>query len=298
MPIAAAWDGDRGGMGCRHGGTGRRSGQVCSTSSNPTRTASRASPECDRHGGPARTLLSLEMLRVLAATLVSALAACGFRSPDPAAGSDSGSGSGVDSGAVDAPDAPRPLCDPADPTLRACYTFDGNTEDGSSNGYDAVATGTSFGAGRTGQGLVVGAGDSVVVAGGAGLNVAQLTIDLWIRPSSIPAAGTRAGLVDSGNRFRMFLQPAGLVRCATTNGPSLETTAAHAVSAGAWAHLTCTYDGTTMQIYVDGAVAAMLTQASTIPTGAGMVIGQNNPSGENFDGTIDELRIFGAVVPP
>lgn len=234
------------------------------------------------------------MSRALAATLVSAVAACGFRSPDPAAGADSG----VDSGALDAPDSPLPLCDSADPRLRACYTFDGNTKDGSSNGYAAVATGTSFGAGHSGQGLVVGAGDSVTVAGGAGLNVAQLTIDMWIRPSSLPATATRAGLVDSGNRFRMFLLPAGLVRCATTSGPSLETTAAHAVSTGAWAHLTCTYDGTTMQIYVDGASAAMLTLASTIPTGSGMVIGQNNPTGENFDGTLDELRIFGAVVPP
>jgi hypothetical protein len=234
------------------------------------------------------------MSRVLATTLVSAVAACSFRSPAPAAGSDSG----VEAGPVDVPDAPPPLCNPADPMLRACYTFDGNTEDGSSYSYDAVAVGTSFEAGRNGQGLVIGAGDSVRVAGGAGLNVAQLTIDMWIRPSSLPAAGTRVGLVDSGNRFRMFLHPGGLVRCATTGGPTLETIAANAVSAGAWAHLTCTYDGTTMRIYIDGADAGMVMQASTIPAGAGMVIGQNNPSGENFSGTIDELRIFGAVVPP
>ena len=238
------------------------------------------------------------MSRVLAATLVSAVAACSFGPPAGVAGSDADVEAGPIVDAPDAPDAPRPPCSPADPMLRACYTFDGNTEDGSSYGYDAVAVGTSFGAGRNGQGLVIGAGDSVLLAGGAGLNVAQLTIDMWIRPSSIPAAGTRAGLVDSGNRFRMFLHPGGLVRCATTGGPSLETTAANAVSAGAWAHLTCTYDGTTMRIYVDGADAGMVMQASTIPTGAGMVIGQNNPSGENFDGTIDELRIFGAVVQP
>lgn len=238
------------------------------------------------------------MSRVLAATLISAVAACGFRSPAPAAGADAGAEADVEAGPVDAPDAPRPLCDPADPMLRACYTFDDNTEDGSASGYDAVATGTSFGAGRNGRGLVINAGDSVTVAGGARLNVAQLTIDMWIRPSSLPAAATRAGLVDSGNRFRMFLLPGGLVRCATTGGPTLDTTAANAVSAGAWARLTCTYDGTTMRIYVGGASAAMLAQASTIPTGTGMVIGQNNPSGENFNGTIDELRIFGAVVPP
>lgn len=238
------------------------------------------------------------MSRVLAATLVSAITACGFSSPKAATAPIDDAPEAVPDAESDTPDAPQSLCNPADPTLRACYTFDGNTEDGSSSGYGAVAVGTSFGAGRNGQGLVVGAGDSVQVVGGVGLNVSQLTIDLWIRPSSLPAAGTRAGLVDSGNRYRMFLLPGGLVRCATTGGPSLETTAANAVSAGAWARLTCTYDGNTMRIYVDGAGAAMMTLASTIPTGTGMVIGQNNPTGENFDGTIDELRIFGAVVPP
>jgi hypothetical protein len=29
-----------------------------------------------------------------------------------------------------------------------------------------------------------------------------------------------------------------------------------------------------------------------------MVVGHNNPSGENFNGTIDELQIFSAVVAP
>jgi len=238
------------------------------------------------------------MVRVLAAALAVAVTGCSFSSAHRSTGADDGPIADAPDAARGAPDAPRALCDPADPRLRACYTFDGNTEDGSSNAYNAVAVGTSFGTGRFGQGLVVGAGDSVQVAGGAGLNVTQLTIDMWIRPSSIPAAGLRAGLVDSGNRYRMFLYSGGLVRCGTTNGPSLYTTAANAVSAGAWAHLTCTYDATTMQIYVDGVEAAMVVQASTIPTGTGMVIGQNNPTGENFDGTIDELRIFGAVVPP
>src|SRR5689334_14010225 len=47
-------------------------------------------PDRGRHAGPARTLLSSEMSRALAATLFSAVAACGFRSPDPADGFDAG----------------------------------------------------------------------------------------------------------------------------------------------------------------------------------------------------------------
>jgi hypothetical protein len=203
---------------------------------------------------------------------------------------------GSSEGSLDAPAAA--LCDDTDPRLRACYTFDGNTEDGSRSSYDAVAAGAMFGPGRTGQGLVVGADDLVTVAGGADLNVAQLTIRMWIKPDSIPTGTARAGLVDSGNRFRMFLHAGGLVRCATTGGPSLLTTSADAIQVGQWARLTCTYDGSTMRIYIGDTVAAMVDQASTIPSGGGMVIGHNNPTGENFDGTIDELQIYGAVVPP
>ena len=29
-----------------------------------------------------------------------------------------------------------------------------------------------------------------------------------------------------------------------------------------------------------------------------MVIGHNNPTGENFNGTIDDLQLFAAVVAP
>jgi hypothetical protein len=237
------------------------------------------------------------MLRASFAVL--ALSACTFDGPAVPGGAPpdgDAPGDASPDAPIDAP--PAVLCNATDPMLRACYAFDGDTRDGSMYGHDAVPTGTAFGPGHDGQGLVVGPGDLVTVAGGANLNVARLTIKMWIKPSSIPTGTARAGLVDSGNRFRMFLHSGGLVRCATTSGPSLLTTSAHALQVGQWAHLVCTYDGSTMRIYVGGALAATQNQTSTIPSGTGMVIGQNNPSGENFDGTIDELQIYGAVVAP
>src|SRR5262245_28874779 len=72
------------------------------------------------------------------------------------------------------PDAAPLRCDDTDPMLRACYTFEGDSRDGSMYRYDAIAAGATFGPGRTGQGLVVGAGDLVTVAGGANLDVTRL----------------------------------------------------------------------------------------------------------------------------
>lgn len=235
----------------------------------------------------------MAMMRTSLAVLL--LAACTFGAPAGPDDAPPDLDALVDA-SIDGP--PAPLCDATDPRLRACYPFDGDARDGSMYGHDAVPTGTAFGSGRTGQGLVVGPGDLVTVAGGVNLNLAQLTIKMWIKPSSIPTGTARAGLVDSGNRFRMFLHPGGLVRCATTGGPTLLTTSAHAIQVDQWAHLVCTYDGSTMRIYVGGVLAATLNQTSAIPSGAGMVIGHNNPSGENFDGTLDELQIYAAVVPP
>jgi len=96
----------------------------------------------------------------------------------------------------------------------------------------------------------------------------------------------------------MFLHPGGVLRCAITNGAELFTPSG-VVKIGVWQRVTCTYDGSTMRIYSNGAMVAQLVQTSTIPQNlSGMVIGHNNPSGENFDGAIDQLQVFGTIVDP
>jgi hypothetical protein len=241
-------------------------------------------------------------MRAAGAMLLSLVAACQFHpgtetARDGHAGDgDRGDDAGGDGAGSDGTSGA--FCNPADLDLRACYTFDGDTLDRSSYANNAVAANTSFTTGHAGQAIVTSGTSSVVVAGGTSLDVSALTIRIWIRPSSFPIDPARMGLVDSGGRYRMFLLANGLVRCAITGGPSAVTTASNAVALATWTHLVCTYDGATMRIYVDGAIAATLAQTATIPTGAGMVIGQNNPTGENFDGALDELEIWGSIVGP
>jgi hypothetical protein len=237
------------------------------------------------------------------------LGACSFT---PGVGGDGGAGGATDGGMPDgqpgdggadatttADADPTPLCDPSDATLRACYTFDGNGQDGSNYNNDvSLGGGMSFGTGRRGQALVTTSGTATVGASSS-LNMSMITMDMWIRPSSIPTGGARMGLLDSGGRYRMFLQSDGAVRCAITNGPSL-TTSTGEIVASSWQRVTCTYDANnTMRIYVDGSSKAMLNSTQVIPSvTGGMVIGHNNPTGENFDGAIDDLRLFSTIVVP
>lgn len=194
-------------------------------------------------------------------------------------------------------DAGEPaLCDPDDVDLRACYTFDQDLLDGSSYGNDISASNTVLVNGRRGLGLSTASG-TFAVASTTSLDVPALTIKLWVKPNTLPIGTARMGLVDSASRWRLFVTSGGGLRCAVTGG--IDFTIAGALAAGTWQRVACTYDGSLMHIYVDGTLAGVMMQTSTMPApGSGMVVGHNNPSGENFDGTIDELQIFSAVVAP
>lgn len=234
------------------------------------------------------------------AAIAAVLGACGFQ--HGALPPDGGAGSDAADALLPGPDAPMAdaapmLCDPADLDLRACYTFDGDTIDRSGYGNDATASVPAYVPGRTGMALSPVAG-IVTVASTTSLDVAALTIKAWIKPNVLPTAGTRMGLVDSASRWRLFLQSDGALRCAISGGADL-TTAAGKVVTGTWQRVTCTYDGAQMRIYVDGAMVGSSNMASALPMpGTGMVIGHDNPSGENFNGAIDDLQIWGSIVAP
>jgi hypothetical protein len=231
------------------------------------------------------------------------LAACSFEHAEVPSGGIGGSGGGGEidagdmSGADAMLDAAPPFCDPTDTTLRACYELEGNTLDGSSYHHNISASSVAFQNGHRGLGLSTKSG-TYTVAASTGLDVTALTIKLWIKPNNLPSDWERMGLIDSASRWRLFVAPDGALRCSLTGGIDF-TTPPSKVTVGSWQRVACTFDGVLMRIYVDGVQAGQKTGASAFPTpGTGMVVGHNNPSGENFDGMIDDVQIFGAVVAP
>jgi len=86
--------------------------------------------------------------------------------------------------------------------------------------------------------------------------------------------------------------------CVLINGPtSLQATTAH-LTAGQWAHVACTYDGTAAAIYVDGVASTTATGGGTLgangTTGMSLAA-DNNPTGPDRQpliGLIDEVRLM------
>jgi len=200
----------------------------------------------------------------------------------------------------DAGTTPPAICNPADLDLRVCLRFDGTTTDGSSYGNDVVAAGTSFGTDRNGGGALVTTTGTATAAPSASLDLSTFTIRLWINASSIPTSGARAGLFDSSGRYRMFLESDGAIRCAISPGGTFQVvTASNLIPEGVWTRVACTYDGATMSIYVDGQLRGSALLNATVPSaGTGFVVGHNSPSGENFQGAIDELEVWRRLVAP
>lgn len=244
------------------------------------------------------------------------LLGCGFQIAPGSAIDDAprDTGGGLIDAVVDAPtDAPRdaptldamadaPLsvafCNALDPTLRGCYRFENNLDDGSSyaNGGGGGASYTNAN-GHVGQALNA-AGSTVTVPFAASLSTAQFTLKMWIRPSSVPAsASARMGLLDN-NKWRVLIQMGGQVRCAINDG-TIEVLSTASVPINTWTRVACTYGLGALKIYFNGIEQGSTASAAGLDgLSTGTTIGRQEPSGDTFDGLVDDVQIFSVLVAP
>jgi hypothetical protein len=218
----------------------------------------------------------------------------------PDAGEVLDAGTALDAGiAIDAPggsDAATPseFCDAADPHLVACYELDGTTHDGSKHHLDATMTDVAFAPGKAGEALQLGAASAVDVTDSAALDVHALTIEAWIRPAQLPRTGRMAYVVDVDRQYALLLRAQGGLSCALPGVAS--TTALDRMTAGQWHHVACTYDGTTIALYLDGERVRTAKGGRALSTAGttGMTLGARNPagSGSPLIGLLDQVRLF------
>jgi len=79
----------------------------------------------------------------------------------------------------------------------------------------------------------------------------------------------------------------------SASGQPLDARGTAALALNTWSHLAATYDGTTLRLYVNGALAGSRAVASPLITSTGVLrIGGNNVWGEWFAGLIDEVRLY------
>ena len=264
------------------------------------------------------------MIRFLVFFVVSsaALSAClldvaGLGGPDQTRGSPPGKSEGGGGAAVDANGAggtgasaeqaasssatggsatEAPLCDVTRKDLVACYTFDDELLDGSSYANNAKAASMSYVPGQHGSAIKVNAASKIQVPDSQSWDFTSATIEMWIKPSSIPPgnygeSSPRAGLMDKDGQFGLFLYPGGRLLCGFAGDAT-----GGAVAKDVWTHVACTGDGATVTLYVNGVFVGSHSSGKITHTGAFIAIGGDSPSlGDPFDGVIDDLRVFNVV---
>ena len=197
-----------------------------------------------------------------------------------------------------APDAAPivPFCDEDDPTLVACYRFEDPRDllrDESSYVNDGTATNVDSLDGPPGHGLAIGfqSDSTTEIVDDVSLDATSaITLEMWVRPASLPPSGERFGLLDNNGQYGLFLAPEGKVRCAmsTTTSIALE------LEIDAWSHVACSYDGSVIRMYQDGELRGMTGTSVQLGTGLddGMRLGMDSPDGDVLDGAIDDVRVW------
>jgi Concanavalin A-like lectin/glucanases superfamily/Domain of unknown function (DUF1929)/Bacterial Ig domain len=189
------------------------------------------------------------------------------------------------------------------PGLVAAYGFNEGTgtqvNDASGTGNNGTISGATWtSSGRFGSALSFNGTSNWVTVGDAptlDLTTA-FTLEAWVYPSSLAgwrtvilkeATNTLAYALYSGNGSS---RPAGW---AQVGGADYFVNGTANTVANTWTHLACTYDGTTLRLFVNGNQVATATGPSALAVSAGVLrIGGNAVWGEYFSGRIDEVRVY------
>jgi hypothetical protein len=144
-----------------------------------------------------------------------------------------------------------------------------------------------------------GTNDHVRVANSNSLRIPlPLTLEAWIKPTTIPAAGSFASVLTKRESYSLQFNGPRLELTIMQNGTRRRAQApVGAVVAGQTYHVAGTYDGTTMRLYVNGTQVATtaLTGAVTQNTNT-LIIGSWDGSSEFLRGTIDEVAVYGTAL--
>jgi chitodextrinase len=189
------------------------------------------------------------------------------------------------------------------PGLVAAYDFNAGSgttvSDVSGNGNTGtIVNATWTTAGKFGGALSFnGTNAQVVINDSASLHLTSAaTLEAWVNPSSA-LTGWQDVIYKPLDNF--FLEASSSNGNKPGTGVLLTSSAeplaygSAALTASTWTHLAMTYDGTTLKIYVNGALVTSTTQTGTITTSTNALqIGGDTTYGQYFKGLIDEVRVY------
>jgi hypothetical protein len=171
--------------------------------------------------------------------------------------------------------------------------------DGSGQGNNGVVRNTVWSSiGRNGGALAFdGATSWVTIPDSASLALSTaLTLEAWVDPAAL-TPGWRTVLFKEqpfGIAYSLYAaQAAGLPVGQVLIVGEQNATAAAGLPLNSWSHLALTYDGSTLSLYVNGALAATTPVGGTVLTSSGPLrIGGNSIWNEWFKGLIDDVRVY------
>jgi hypothetical protein len=142
-----------------------------------------------------------------------------------------------------------------------------------------------------------GANDSVRIRNAPSLNpTSALSIETWLRPGSLASSS----LVRKDTQYMLRLTSGGrIVFRIWKGGTANEVSVPGAVTADSWSHLVATWNGSTMELWVDGVLRA--TRALAAPSASGsqsLYLGSTNQSYDWLDGTLDEIALYDKALTP
>ncbi len=192
--------------------------------------------------------------------------------------------------------------------LVAAYGFDegsGSTvADASGNGNAGTITGATWAAtGKYGKALQFnGTSALVTVPDAASLHLSSgMTLEAWVNPSAVNA--NWRDVVYKGND-NFYLEAtssnasrpdAGMI----AGGSYADAFGTAALPANGWSHLTETYDGAALRLYVNGTQVASTAHTGTIASSTNpLQIGGDSIYGQFFAGLIDEVRVYNVALTP
>jgi hypothetical protein len=196
---------------------------------------------------------------------------------------------------------------PAAPAgLVAAYGFDegsGTTvTDASGNGNTGTITNATWAAsGKYGSALQFnGTNALVTVPDKASLHLsAAMTLEAWVNPSIIDASWRDVIYKGNDNFYLEASSTNGELPDAGTiaGGSYADAFGSNSIPASTWSYLTETYDGSTLRLYVNGALVGSTAHTGTIATSASpLQFGGDSIYGQFFTGLIDEVRVYNVAL--
>jgi uncharacterized GH25 family protein len=204
-----------------------------------------------------------------------------------------------------------PACDAAENGLVSWWRGEGNASDSFNLNNGTLINNTSFAPAVVGQGFLFNGANSVNIPDSTSTRPAAITLDAWVRFDAMDTPGAN----DTGLQYLAFKRGNGpfeayslikLRRNGADNfwffigsDPNVNTrvsvTSTTSINVGQFYHVTGTYDGATVKLYVNGVLEASQPASFAIgyQPGKSLFFGSTN---ETFDGkltgVLDEVHLY------